>query len=311
MPTMTDAQLIDDADALQAFVESSLGAPLLGLDTEFVRDRHYFPRAGLIQIATPERIALVDPVRIEDLAPLAPLLFETPAVKILHAAHQDLELLLYLFGRVPAPLFDTQTAAEAVGLAAQIGHATLVEALLHAAPRASLGRYDWLRRPLAAEALDYAADDVVYLGELYEQLGAGLVASKKEAAFADAMRKAADPARYRPDPDNAWRRMRAARRLNGDVLARLKPLAAWRERQAMDEDRPRQWVLRDEVLLALARQAPRSFAELGRIEPLTPAARRRYGEQLLGLIEAAETQSESESASDAGADDSGGAGTSS
>ncbi len=311
MPTMLDVQLIDTADALRAFVADSLGAPWLGLDTEFVRDRHYFPRAGLIQIATPSRIALVDPVRLDNLATLAPLLFETPATKILHAAHQDMELLLCLFDRVPAPLFDTQTAAEAVGLAAQIGHATLVEALLNAAPRASLGRYDWLRRPLAPDALDYAADDVAYLGELHEQLAAQLVASKKEAAFAEAMRKAADPVRYRPDPDNVWRRIRAARRMNGDALARLKSLGAWRERQAMDEDRPRQWILRDEVLLALARQAPRNLAELGRIGPLTPAARRRYGQQLIELIETVEPQTESESASESTADASGGTETSS
>lgn len=293
---MQDKELIDDAGALRRFVEEALDAPWLGLDTEFVRDRHYFPRAGLIQVATPERIALMDPVRLEDLAPLAPLLFETPATKILHAAHQDLELLMHLFGRVPTPLFDTQAAAEALGLGAQMGLAGLVETLLHAAPLASLGRYDWLRRPIASEALDYAADDVAYLGGLYKQLAEALAVSERETAFAEAMRKAVDPARYRSDPDNSWRRIRAARRLNGDALALLKQLAAWRERCAMNEDRPRQWILRDEALLALARTAPRSPPELKRIGPLTPAARRRYGRQLLDLIETVQAQSESDAA---------------
>lgn len=299
---MSDALLIEDAGALEAFVGNSLGAPWLGLDTEFVRERHYYPRAGLIQIATPERIALVDPVRLEDLSALAPLLFDTPATKILHAAYQDLELLLHLFGRVPAPLFDTQAAAETVGLAPQIGLAGLVETLLRTASGSPLGRYDWLRRPLAPEALAYAADDVAHLGELYERLAESLAASQQEATFAEAMHRAAEPARYRPEPEDAWRRIRAARRLNGAALARLKALADWRERRAIEEDRPRQWILRDEVLLALARRAPHDPAELGRITALTPAARRRYGPELLELIATAETQAEAESPPDSASD---------
>lgn len=278
--------LIDRPEALRAFIDRALGSPWLGVDTEFVRDRHYYPRAGLIQIATPKEIGLIDPVRLEDLSLLVPLLLEPRAEKILHAARQDLELLLRLFGEVPTPLFDTQVAAARLGMASQMGYAALAEELLDERPEASLGHYDWLKRPLAPEALTYAAADVRHLRQMRDILTARLGATALLDPFRAAMRDLEDAERYRPQPSRAWRRVRSARRLGGLALDRLKRLAEWREEQAMAEDRPRQWIVRDAALVAIARRAPVSAAELAQISDLGPVARRRYSEALLAVTAA-------------------------
>lgn len=296
-------ELIDDTSALEKFVGRASTAAWLGLDTEFVRDRTYFPRPGLIQIATPEDIAFIDPVVLNDLRPLASLLFDTSAVKIFHAAYQDLELLEHLFGQVPAPLFDTQVAAGLLDFQAQIGHTALVEEVLHEATPDALGRYDWLKRPLQPKALEYAAGDVVHLGALYRALSTRLEAAGKTPAFAAAMRKAENAELYRPHPDEAWRRIRA-RRLDDDTLARLKPLARWREEKAVERNLPRQWVLRNRALVALARKAPQNDGELAALEAIGARSQRRYGRELLGIIAKAEATRQSESASSAPAPES-------
>lgn len=284
MPSMLPVILIDRRDSLEDFVRGALDAAWLGLDTEFVRDRHYFPRAGLIQIATPGQIALVDPVAIDDLAPLAPLLFDTQAEKILHAARQDFELFEGLFGRVPAPLFDTQVAAAMSGAVEQIGYAALVAELLDTETPPALGRYDWLRRPLSDRAIAYAAGDVQHLDALCALLRTRLTAEQRESDFAAAMRQAENASVYRPDPERSWRRVRQARRLRGKALARLKLLAAWRERRAIAEDRPRQWVVRDGALVAIARLAPRSPRGFDAVDALSPTARRRYVPEILEVL---------------------------
>lgn len=299
MPTC----LIDRANELEAFVSRACSAPWLGLDTEFVRDRTYFPRPGLIQVATPEEIVLIDPIELADLRALEPLLFDARAVKILHAAYQDLELLEHMFGQVPAPLFDTQVAAGMAGFAQQIGHAALVDELLEGATPDALGRYDWLRRPLAPKALEYAAGDVAHLGELYRTLSAQLEAAGKTAAFAKAMREAEVSERYRPHPEQAWRRIRA-RRLDEHAVARLKPLARWREEKAIGKNLPRQWILRNKALVALARKAPRNGAELAGLGVVSARTQRRYGRELLALIAEANSNHRPESASSEEADSS-------
>ncbi len=277
---------MDRGGSLEACVARSVDAPGRGVDTEFVRDRTYFPRAGLIQIATPEEIALVDPVRLGNLDPLARLLFESEAAKILHAGRQDLELFTVLFDRVPAPLFDTQKAAALVGLAPQIGYAALAETLLGATPGVALGRYDWLARPLADRALGYAAEDVAHLEPMRAILARRLESAGRLAEFDADMRADAGVERYRPHPGEAWQRIRSKHRLDGAALVRLKALARWREQRAMTENRPRQWILRDKALVVLARLAPRTETELARIRLLPPATRRRYGRMLLDLVAA-------------------------
>ena len=286
MPNMNKPLLIDRPDLLAAFVEKAKNAPWLGLDTEFVRDRHYYPQAGLIQIATPETNALVDPVALTDLTPLKNLLCNTAMTKILHAGRQDLELFLLLFDAVPHPLYDTQVAAAMTGMVPQIGYASLAEELLQEPPGIALGRYNWLKRPLEEKAVGYAATDVEHLARLREALDKRLEETGKRGEFEAAMRDMENPEHYRPQPERAWKRIRQARRLGSQPRERLKHLAAWRERQAMEENRPRQWVLRDGVLVTLARLAPRSSEDLAAVRDLAAPERHRYGSALLETLAA-------------------------
>lgn len=281
---MTEPLLIEHSETLAAFAAGAAAAPWLGIDTEFVRDRTYFPRPGLIQIATPESIGLLDPVALTDLSPLARLLNESSAVKIFHAARQDLELFFNLFGAVPRPLFDTQVAAGMVGLASQIGYATLVAELLGRETTATLGRYDWLKRPIATDAIAYAAGDVRHLGDLHAILYRRLAESERSGAFAQAMRQLGSPELYLPDPAAAWQRVRAARRLSGAALARFKALAAWRESRAIGDDRPRQWIVRDAALVAIAKWAPNGGEELARIKSLDKSGLRRYATAITEVL---------------------------
>ncbi len=286
MPNMERPLLIDRPGTLAAFVEKANDASWLGLDTEFVRDRHYYPQAGLIQIATPDSIALVDPVALQDLSLLADLLCHTGMLKILHAGRQDMELFLLLFDAVPHPLYDTQVAAAMTDMAPQIGYAALAEELLGVPPGIALGRYNWLKRPLAEKAIGYAATDVEHLARLRDVLDKRLDEAGKRGEFEAAMREMENPEHYRPQPERAWKRIRQARRLGSQPRERLKHLAAWRERQAMEENRPRQWVLRDGVLVTLARFAPQSPEDLAAVRDLDAPERRRYGPALLETLAA-------------------------
>ena len=284
MPEMNTPTLIDRPELLADFVNEARDAPWLGLDTEFVRDRHYYPQAGLIQTATPDRTVLVDPVALTDLSPLADLLCDTVMTKILHAGRQDLELFLLLFDAVPHPLYDTQVAAAMVDMAPQIGYAALAEELLAEPPGIALGRYNWLKRPLSEKAVTYAATDVEHLARLRDVLDKRLDEAGKRGEFDAAMREMENPDHYRPQPERAWKRIRQARRLGAEPRERLKHLAAWREHQAMEENRPRQWVLRDGVLVTLARLAPRTPEDLASVRDLAAAERRRYGPALLDTL---------------------------
>jgi ribonuclease D len=295
MPNMDKPLLIDRPDALAGFVEEAKDAAWLGLDTEFVRDRHYYPQAGLIQIATPGRIALVDPVALPDLSPLKDLLCDTGMTKILHAGRQDLELFLLLFDAVPQPLYDTQVAAAMIDMAPQIGYAALAEELLQEPPGIALGRYNWLKRPLAEKAIGYAATDVEHLARMRDVLDRRLDEAGKRGEFEAAMQEMENPDHYRPQPERAWKRIRQARRLGSQPRERLKHLAAWRERQAMEENRPRQWVLRDGVLVTLARLAPSTSEDLAAVRDLDAPERRRYGPALLETLAAVPAVEERES----------------
>ncbi len=294
MPEMNEPLLIDRPQLLADFVAEAKHASWLGLDTEFVRDRHYYPQAGLIQIATPDQIALVDPVALADLDPLKDLLCNTGMTKILHAGRQDLELFVLLFDAVPHPLYDTQVAAAMTGMAPQVGYAALAEELLQEPPGIALGRYNWLKRPLAEKAIGYAATDVEHLARLREVLDKRLEEAGKRGEFEAAMREMENPEHYRPQPERAWKRIRQARRLGSQARERLRYLAAWRERQAMEENRPRQWVLRDGVLVTLARLAPGSTEDLAAVRDLAAPERRRYGPALLETLAAVPAMEENE-----------------
>ena len=287
-------QFIDTPAALDALCARIKGKPWMAVDTEFMRERTYFPELCLVQVATDDVVACVDPLALPSLAPLLELLLDSGTVKVLHAARQDLEIFFHLSGKVPQPVFDTQVVARFLGLPDQSGYGAVVQALLGITLDKSHARTDWARRPLPAAALEYAADDVRHLRTLYARLQADL-AARGRAGWAEPELKAlADEKLYRPDPDNAWQRVRGIQRLKPRQLTLFRQLAAWRERTAMAENRPRQWILKDETLMDLARQRPTDAAALAAMRGVGEAFVKRHGGALLAILgeEAADTPAE-------------------
>ncbi len=282
-----EERLIETPDDLQALCRDLRGSPWLAVDTEFMREKTYYPRLCLLQLSNGAISAGVDPLALEELEPLLQLLDDPAVVKVFHAGRQDLEIFHLLWGRLPAPLFDTQLAAAMLGLGDQVGYANLVQQLLGRELEKGHTRTDWCRRPLEPGQLRYALDDVIYLGEIYRILDRRLREQGRGDWLEEEFRLLADPATYRIDPRETWRRVKGHQRLKGVQLAVLRELAAWREEQAIRSDRPRRWILKDEVLLELARRQPAQHRDLQRIRGLEEGTIKRHGEKLLALVAAA------------------------
>jgi len=228
----------------------------IGLDTEFIRERTYWPQLALVQIAIDDDILLVDPLVPGMASALAPLLADPAVLKIMHSASEDLVALQRACGVVPRPLFDTQIAAALAGIAAGIGYQRLVQELLGIALDKGETRSDWLRRPLSPAQLEYAADDVRHLFVLHDRLDASLQQlDRRDWLAEDAARLASGNA---ADASERWPHlgMRTSQFLDADAQRRLLRLLRWRERQARDSDRPRSWILDNEIATALARTPP-------------------------------------------------------
>jgi len=282
-----NALYVDNPAALTSLCEQLQGSEWLALDTEFIREKTYYPQLCLLQVATEQVIACVDPLVLEDLTPLLALLYDPAVTKVLHAAGQDLEIFFHLYNAVPAPVFDTQLAAALLGEGEQIGYAALVKSLLGVELDKSQTRTDWSWRPLSPEQLAYAADDVRYLCEVYRLQQAELTQRKRLDWLADDFRALCDPAQYRLDSQNAWRRIKAHQQLRGVQLAVLQALAAWREERASTDNRPRRWIVSDDALLEMARQLPRDAGRLKRLRGLDDNFLERHGQTLLQLIQTA------------------------
>lgn len=282
---MSDAyQYVDTPAALDALCARLKGQPWIAVDTEFMRERTYYPELCLVQVATDDVVACIDPLALTSLKPLLDVLLDPATVKVFHAARQDLEIFYNLTGKVPAPVFDTQVVARFLGHPDQAGYGAVVQAILGISLDKSHARTDWMRRPLPPAALEYAADDVRHLRHLYKQLQAEL-ASRGRAGWAEPELTAlTDEKLYKPDPDNAWQRIRSILRMKPKAAALAKPLAAWRERTAIAENRPRQWILKDEALMDLAKQQPGDPASLAAVRGVGDGLAKRHGTELLKIL---------------------------
>ncbi len=279
---------IEDAAALKARVAAwPPGAPL-ALDTEFVRERTYFPLLCLVQVATADDVALVDVLAIPDGGALSASLADRGRTKLIHAARQDIEALLPLTGGPLGPVFDTQQAAALLGFSAQIGYADLVQQLLGVALAKGHARTDWARRPLSAEQLAYAADDVRYLPALAEELERRLEAAGRRDWMAEEAAELDDVSLYRVEPADAWKRLKGLERLDAAAFRAAQRLAAWREARAIDRDLPRGWILPDAAIHELAQRRPQGRDELAHIESVPRGTVSRAGGDLIALINAPE-----------------------
>jgi ribonuclease D len=284
---MTEYLFIDTEAEAAALAADWRGAGRLAVDTEFVRESTYRARLCLLQVSDGERIACVDTLALGGPGPFTGLLLDPGVRKVFHAARQDLEVLNDHLEEVPGPVWDTQVAAAMLGHPDQVGYTQLTGAELGVTLPKDHARTDWSRRPLSAEQLHYAAADVEWLLPLADRLGEAL-RQRGRLEWAEAESAAlCDPGLYAFDDAGAWRRVKGASRLDPSALARLVALAAWREREARDRDRPRRWILKDEDLVALAERNPADREALARDTRLPPASLQRLGGTLLDVLQQA------------------------
>lgn len=278
-------ELFVDTDAgLAELCESLRGQPVLALDTEFLREKTYYAKLCLIQVAADGLVACIDPLALDDLDPLLDILYDTSVVKVLHSARQDLEIFFDLRGDLPRPVFDTQVAATLLGHGEQVGYANLVQQMLGVELDKMATRTDWSQRPLETEQLRYAEDDVRYLYRIYHQQVEQLETRGRTAWLAEDFQALTALENYALLPEQQWQRVRGTQKLKGAQLAVLRGLAAWREQRAQASNRPRRWVLKDEILVDMARRAPKDMAGLEKIRGLESRSVQKNGAALLQII---------------------------
>src|SRR5476651_877567 len=257
-------KLITTTDELAAFCKPLADAEYVTVDTEFMRERTYWPKLCLAQVAGPgpDDAAAIDALAEGiDLAPLDELMANPKVLKVFHAARQDLEIFYLRMNSVPTPLFDTQVAAMVCGHGEAASYESLATKLAKAKIDKSSRFTDWSRRPLSERQITYALSDVTHLRVVYEKLRKQLEKTGRLPWIAEEMAVLNDPGTYRADPEQAWRRLKP-RGASPRLMAILKEVAAWRERTAQRIDIPRQRLLRDEQLLEIASHAPTSIEEL-------------------------------------------------
>jgi ribonuclease D len=279
-----DSALIASEPRLMELLDALDADARVAVDTEFLRERTYFPRLCLVQLAGQRVLGLIDTLASLELAPLHRFLGERRRTKVLHAAHQDLEIFAQAARAVPGPIFDTQLAAGLLGHPPQIGFGDLVGRVLGVTLEKGHARTDWTRRPLSDAQLKYARDDVRYLLPLADALAERLDKSGRSGWFAEDARAAEDLSLYVQDPATAWERLTWVRSLSGARRAAAQRIAAWREERALRLDRPRGWILSDVAISELIDRMPRSASDLGQLAELPPAVRSKCGSELLELI---------------------------
>lgn len=278
---------IRNAASLADAIDTLLAAPVVAVDTEFMRERTYYARLCLVQLGTGEKSFVVDALALEGrLEPLARLLTAPHVVKVVHAGSQDVEILLRATGSTVAPIFDTQIAATLAGFPVQVGYAQLVKDLLGVHVDKSDTFTDWAARPLTPEQIEYAEADVRYLPNVYGRLYERLEREGRLAWLAEDFERLADPQTYAVDPREQYRRVKRASSLDRRSLAVLRELAAWRETEAQRRDTPKRWVVSDESLVEIARRTPGSVAELSRIRGVNDKVAARNGDAVIAAIDA-------------------------
>lgn len=263
------------------------GNEIIGIDTEFVRERTYRANLGLVQLSNGETAWLVDTVKIDDLEPLNRLLSDTAITKVLHSGSEDLEVLLHQVGVVPAPLFDTQVACAMLGQPLQMGYHATVQWLLDVEVDKEQTRSNWCRRPLTESQLHYAAMDVVLLPAMHDLLKTRLEEKGRLEWLQEDVARAARKAHEDVEPELAYLRIAAASRLDDDSLRVLRELASWREHVAREKNLARGFVISDAGLVNLARERPDRKSEAREMEGIHPKALDRYANKLLQLIQSA------------------------
>jgi ribonuclease D len=293
MPNSTN--LVDSQPQLDALCDNlaRISADPVGFDTEFVRTQTFWPELCIVQVAFEGRQEAIDLLAETDTTRLRKQLLEKPGLEIFHAAKQDLEALYSVFGALPLALFDTQIAAGLLGYQPQIGYAGLVRELLDIEIPKDQTRTDWSKRPLTPAQLDYALADVEHLHELFDILTARLRETGRDEWALEDSALLLDTSLYAVPAELAWQRLSSVPYLPVPEQARARRLAGWREERARAVNRPRQWVLADKAVLAIAHTNPRTPADLSRIDDIPPGIIRKQGKAIVDVVRAANAEVDS------------------
>jgi len=279
-----DYDYIDSDAELAQFCQQLAQASYCAIDTEFIRESTYYPELALIQIASKQQLACIDPLAISEFAPLAEILAMDSLEKVFHSSSQDLEILFQEFGQVPKPVFDTQLAAAVLGYNHQISYADLVQQVTGVALEKKHTRANWTRRPLSQDELDYAMDDVRYLLTVYEHLNDKLESTRRRSWIEKDLQVMSKAETYQVDKSALWKRLKGVQKLKGEQLQIASDLCQWREAVAQQQNRPRRWIAKDDTLVEIARQKPVDRDALSRIPELSDKAIKRHGENLLQIV---------------------------
>lgn len=283
---MQAAKWINTSQQLEKVCQDWLQEDFIALDTEFIRERTFYPIPGLIQVGSSNGCWLLDPLGIDDWSCFAQVLRAKQTMKVIHASGEDLEVLQQLCNALPEPLFDSQLAAAYAGLGFSWSYARLVNHFLAIELDKEQTRSDWLQRPLSSQQQEYAALDVIYLARLYPQLHQLLSKEKLSWLLEDGASMVQQQGQP-PVSQDVWQGIKQAWRLDASQAVVLQALAGWREEQARQRDLPRNRVLHESLLLELAKQQPTSMFELDDIQGLSPGSKRRDGQKILQLIQQA------------------------
>lgn len=276
--------LIDDDSQLKAFVKRCCTSPYMAIDTEFLREKTYYARLCLIQVAIEGEVAIIDPFAIKDITLLNDALTSPDVVKIFHASSQDIEILYHETGVVPRPVFDTQIAAALLGKSQQASYSSLVSSYCSVNLPKKDSFTDWSQRPLKDSQIRYAADDVVYLPQIYYDMVEVLNEKNRLHWLDEAFEEISSPEKYEIKPEERYRKLRRVNQLNAQQMAAAREFAAWRELKAQKINVPRKWIVSDEQIVEACRREARTIDELFMVRGMRESLRAEDARQAVACI---------------------------
>ena len=283
-----DYQYIDSSAQLAEFCGKFNNAGYCAIDTEFVREKTYYAVLALIQIASEKHMACIDPLTIDNFDPFIALMQNRKLIKVFHSPSQDLEILFQRFSCMPQPIFDTQLAAAVLGYDHQIGYADLVNQITGIKLEKKHTRANWSRRPLAEDEINYAMDDVRYLLPVYQTLKTELEDKKRYAWIEKDLLAMTSVSNYQIETADLWRRLKGVQKLRGVELQIARHLCQWREQMAQQINLPRRWVVKDDLIIEIARLKPSKVIDLDSIRDVNEKFIEKHGDRILAIVATAQ-----------------------
>ena len=289
-----DYTYIDSNQKLADFCTNIEGADYCAIDTEFVREKTYYPVLALIQIATEKHMGCIDPLAFDDFEPLKKLLQKPDLIKVFHSSSQDLEILFQSYDQIPTPVFDTQLAAAVLGYSHQISYADLVQNVTEVQLEKKYTRANWVHRPLTEGELNYAMDDVRYLMPVYRHLKSELEVKKRGSWIEKELLMMSAKSTYQLDTTKLWKKLKGVQKLKGIQLQVASLLCQWREQLSQKKNLPKRWVIKDELIIDIARLKPNSVTELATIRDANEKFVEQHAKTVFDIINKAQTIDPSE-----------------